>query len=120
MVKKVLSKNGKGKVLVIDGGASMRRALIGDLIAADLAKNQWEGAIVNGCIRDSAKIAEIAGVGIKALGTHPRKTEKKGVGEEGLVLEFGGVKWVPGGWVAADEDGVVVAEFDLRKEKSGL
>lgn len=114
-VKTTLSKPGEGKVLVIDGGASLRRALVGDLIALDAVKNKWEGIIVNGCIRDSDKINTMPEIGIKAINTHPRKTEKKNIGEVNVAVEFGGVKFVPGQFLVADVDGVVVADFDLTQ-----
>lgn len=114
-VKTTLSKPGEGKVLVIDGGASLRRAMVGDLIALDAVKNKWEGIIVNGCIRDSEKINTMNEIGIKAIGTHPRKTEKKNIGEVNVPVEFGGVKFVPGQFVVADADGIVVADFDITQ-----
>lgn len=114
-VKSVLSTAGQGKVLIIDGGGSLRRALVGDLIALDAVKNKWEGIIVNGCIRDSAKINTMPEIGIKALNTHPRKTDKKNIGEKEVIVEFASTKFVPGQWVVADVDGIVVADFDLTK-----
>ena len=114
-VKTTLSKAGKGKVLVIDAGASLRRANVGDLIAMDAIKNNWEGIVVNGLIRDSEKINTMAEIGIKAIGTHPRKTDKKNVGDVDVVVEFGGVKFVPGQYLVADADGIVVADFDITQ-----
>lgn len=72
-----LSENGRGKVLVIDGGGSLRCALVGDMVAKDAIKNEWNGIIINGCIRDSEEINQMKNIGIKALNTHPRKTLKK-------------------------------------------
>ena len=114
-VKTTLAKPGEGKVLVIDGGASLRKALVGDLIAADAVKNKWEGIIVNGCIRDSEKINTMPEIGIKAINTHPRKTEKKNIGDVEVPVEFGGVRFVPGQYLVADVDGIVVAEFDITQ-----
>lgn len=114
-VKTLLSKPGEGKVLVIDGGASLRRALVGDLIALDAVKNKWEGIIVNGCIRDSEQINTMVEIGIKAINTHPRKTEKKNIGDVDVTVEFGGVKFIPGQFLMADLDGIVVSDFDLTQ-----
>ena len=114
-VKTTLAKSGEGKVLVIDGGASLRKALVGDLIAADAVKNKWEGIIVNGCIRDSEKINTMPEIGIKAINTHPRKTEKKNIGDIDVPVEFGGVRFVPGQYLVADVDGIVVADFDITQ-----
>ncbi len=98
---------GEGRVIVIDGGGSGRAALLGDIIAADLVKNGWAGAIIHGCVRDSAQLIPLD-VGIKALGTVPRSPAKRGQGVVGEVLTFGGVLWREGDVAFADEDGVVV------------
>ena len=113
LVREAVAEAGNGRVLVIDGGGSMRRAMIGDLLAARAAENGWAGVIVFGAIRDSDAIATIA-LGVKALGTCPRKTEKLGAGERDVEVEFGSVRIRPGDWLCADEDGVVVADTDLR------
>jgi regulator of ribonuclease activity A len=95
-------------VLVVDGGGSLRCALIGDQVAALAAKNGWAGAIVNGCIRDSADVASVE-VGLKALATHPRRSRKKGEGERDIPVHFADVTFTPGHYVYADEDGVIVS-----------
>ena len=112
-VREAVDEPGQGRVLVIDGGGSMRRAMIGDLLAAKAAENGWAGVLVFGAIRDSDAIATIA-LGVKALGTCPRKTDKLGAGERDVEVEFGGVRIRPGDWLCADEDGVVLADTDLR------
>src|SRR3972149_12104647 len=95
LVRAALSEQGQGKVLVIDGGESLRCALVGDLLA-QLGKDKgWEGIIVSGCIRDSSAIAGID-IGIKALGTNPRKSVKKGVGDRDVPVTFAGVTFNPG------------------------
>jgi len=112
-VREAVEEAGQGRVLVIDGDGSMRRAMIGDLLAAKAAENGWAGVVVFGAIRDSDAIATIA-LGVKALGTCPRKTDRLGEGERDVELEFGGVRIRPGDWLCADEDGVVIADTDLR------
>ncbi|GBG31406.1 Hypothetical Protein FCC1311_076302 [Hondaea fermentalgiana] len=107
-VKEAVAENGKGRVLVIDGGASMQRALVGDQIAIKAAKNGWQGIVVNGCIRDSAAIAKVD-IGVKAIGTIPRKTEKRGSGVRDVPVSFAGVLFRPGDVLVADEDGIVVS-----------
>ena len=109
LVKKTLNSPGEGKVLVVDGHASMHTALMGDMIAAAGVKNGWVGVIINGPIRDSAEVATMD-FGCKALGTNPRKSNKDGVGEQNIVLRLGGIEFVPGHYVYADSDGVVVSE----------
>jgi regulator of ribonuclease activity A len=111
-VRKALEQPGTGRVLVIDGGGSLRRALVGDQLAAMGAKNGWAGMVVNGCIRDSAAIAAMD-IGVLALATHPQKTDKKDVGETGIAVTFGGVTFRPGNHLYADGDGVIVASHDL-------
>lgn len=112
-VKELLATPGAGKVLVVDGGGSMRRAMLGDQLAAKAVKNGWAGIVINGCIRDSADIAEME-LGVKALGTHPLKTEKLGLGSHNVPVRFAGVDFVPGHYVYADEDGLLVSEKALE------
>lgn len=112
LVRTALEGPGKGRVLVIDGGASMRCALVGDQLALLGVKNGWAGVIVYGCIRDSKTISGMD-IGAFALDTHPQKSIKKGVGDRDLPVTFGGVTFVPGEFVYADEDGVVVSESPL-------
>ena len=101
-----------GRVLVIDAGGSMRRAVLGDLLAKKAVDNGWSGIVVYGCIRDSAAIADMS-IGVKALGTHPLKTDKRGEGQRDIPVRFGGVTFRPGDWLYADEDGVIVARRAL-------
>ncbi|HEY2450421.1 MAG TPA: ribonuclease E activity regulator RraA [Mycobacterium sp.] len=107
LLKSVLSTPGEAGVLVIDGGGSLHTALVGDLIA-DLARsNNWAGLIVHGAVRDAAALRNID-LGIKALGTNPRKSAKTGAGERDVVVSFGGVEFVPGDVAYCDDDGIVV------------
>lgn len=112
LVREFVASPGEGKVLVVDGGASMRRAMLGDMLAEKAVKNGWSGILINGCIRDSADIAQME-IGVKALGTHPCKTEKRGLGDKEILLRFAGVDFIPGHWIYADEDGVIVSETPL-------
>lgn len=106
------SENGIGKVLVIDGGGSLRCALVGDLIAEAAIKNGWEGIIVYGCIRDSAPIHQM-NIGIKALNTNPTKTIKRKTGLLNEVVNFANVTFKPGAFVYSDEDGILVSDEAL-------
>ena len=108
LVKRVLSRPGAGRVLVIDGDGSMHCALVGDVIAGMAVANGWAGIVVRGAIRDSAAMAMLD-LGIKALGTNPRRSAKAGAGESDLPVEFGGVVFTPGDYLYADEDGIVVS-----------
>lgn len=112
LVRTALEGPGNGRVLVVDGGGSLRCALVGDQLALLGVKNGWAGAIVYGCIRDSRPIGEMA-LGVFALATHPLKSIKKGVGELGIPVTFGGVTFIPGQYVYADEDGVIVSDAPL-------
>jgi regulator of ribonuclease activity A len=103
---------GKGKVLVIDAGGSLRCGMVGDNLAAEAARNEWEGLVVYGCVRDVDALAE-ADVGIQALAPHPLKSIKRGVGEHDLVVHFGGVSFVPGQFVYADNNGILVSPTPL-------
>lgn len=107
LVRKALEAPGNGRVLVVDGGGSMRRALVGDQIAALAVKNGWAGIVVFGCIRDSAAIGEMD-IGVFALGTHPLKTVKRNEGQADITVSFGGIDFVPGQYLYADADGVIV------------
>jgi regulator of ribonuclease activity A len=106
-VKAALDEPGQGRVLVVDGGASLRRALVGGNIGAAAARNGWAGVVVDGCVRDSAELAACA-VGIRALALMPLPTEKRNQGQRDVAVQLQGV-WVrPGDWLYADEDGIVV------------
>ena len=111
-VREHLEKPGRGRVLVVDGQGSMRRALCGDNVAAMGAKNGWAGLIFNGAIRDAVAMKGI-GLGLKALGTSPRRPLKIGEGEIEVPLTFGGVTFRPGEWVYANIDGVVLSPREL-------
>lgn len=113
LVRKALESPGEGRVLVIDGGGSLRRALVGDQLAALGVENHWTGIVVYGCIRDSRAIGEM-NIGLFAIDTHPMKTVKKNVGEAGIPVTFGGVTFTPGEWLYADEDGVIVSATALH------
>lgn len=108
LVREALAENGAGKVLVIDGGGSLRCALLGDQLAVLANKNDWEGIVIYGCIRDSEDINRID-LGVRALNTHPLKSIKKGVGDRDLRVSFGGVTFTPGEWIYVDGDGIVVS-----------
>ncbi len=112
LVREIFNDPGHGKVLVIDGGGSLRCALVGDQLAILANKNGWEGVVVYGCIRDSGDINGID-IGVRALNTHPQKTVKKGIGDRNLPLTFGGVTFHPGEWLYADEDGILVSDKAL-------
>ncbi|MGN8027582.1 ribonuclease E activity regulator RraA [Microbacterium sp. 22242] len=107
LVKELLATPGEGAVLVIDGAGSLGTALMGDLIAASAVTNGWAGVIIHGAIRDSAAIGRLP-LGVKALGTNPRKSGKTGAGQVDVMLRFGDVEFCPGARVYADEDGVLV------------
>ncbi|MDE2423502.1 MAG: ribonuclease E activity regulator RraA [Betaproteobacteria bacterium] len=107
LVRATLETPGHGRVLVVDGGGSLRCALIGDQLAELAITQGWAGIIVYGCIRDSETIANMS-IGLQALGTHPRKSVKKGEGTAAISVTFAGVTFIPGNWVVADEDGIVV------------
>ena len=112
LVRAALEEKAAGKVLVVDGSESMRCALLGDMLAKLAMDNGWEGIIVSGCIRDSAAIAEMD-IGVKALGTNPRKSVKKGAGDRNIAVNFAGVIFRPGEFVYADCDGIVIAKQKL-------
>lgn len=107
-VKELLATSGRGKVLVVDGGGSLRCALMGDMIGESAVQNGWEGVIVYGCVRDVDALVELD-LGVQALASIPLKSVRKGVGETNLPLSFGGISFVPGEFVYADNNGVIVS-----------
>jgi len=107
LLKSVLSEPGNGAVLVIDGDGSLHTALVGDVIAGLARHNGWAGLIVNGAVRDAATLRTMD-IGIKALGTNPRKSTKTGDGLRDVAVEFGGVMFMPGEIAYVDDDGIVV------------
>ena len=109
LVKELVNSDGTGKVLVVDGGGSQRRALLGDMLAEAAIKNGWQGLVINGCIRD-VEIIDTLDIGVKALGTHPMKTEKLNQGHKNIDIEIAGVKIKSGYFIYADRNGVVVSE----------
>jgi regulator of ribonuclease activity A len=109
VVRSVLEQPGEGRVLVVDGGASLRVALLGDRIAGLAAATGWDGIVINGAVRDVAALSTID-IGVKALGSNPRRSAKAGAGEVDVPLTFGGVSFVPGEYLVADDDGIVVLE----------
>lgn len=113
LVRKALEEEGRGRVLVVDAGGSMRCAVLGDNLAAMGERNGWSGVIVNGCIRDSADIAGMA-IGVKALATHPLKSSKRDPGLRDVPVTFAGVTFRPGDWVYADGDGVILSPEELK------
>ena len=107
LVKATLAEPGEGRVLVVDGGGSLESALVGDLIGASAVANGWAGVVVNGAVRDSVALGLLP-LGVLALGTNPRKSAKDGVGDRDVPVAFGGVEFVPGATLWADEDGILV------------
>lgn len=108
LVKQLLSGPGHGAVLVIDGGGSLRTALLGDMIAGAAQKNGWAGVILHGAVRDILALARLD-LGVKALGSNPRKSAKQGTGAVDVPVSFGGVTFSPGTWVYSDDDGIVLS-----------
>lgn len=114
LLKSILSEDNPGGVLVIDGDASVHTALVGDIIAGLGKDHGWSGVIVNGAIRDSAVIGTMT-FGCKALGTNPRKSTKTGSGERDVVVSIGGIDFIPGHYVYADSDGIIVTEAPIKQ-----
>jgi regulator of ribonuclease activity A len=109
LVKQQVATPGHGRILVVDGGGSLRVALVGDMVAGLAAANGWVGLIVNGCVRDAAVLRHLP-LGIKALGTNPRPSAKSGAGEIDVPVTFGGISFRPGALLTSDDDGIVVLE----------
>lgn len=115
IVKEQVGLPGHGKVMVVDGGGSKRAALLGDMLAEKAVSNGWAGLVIYGCIRDVDVIGKTS-LGVQALGTHPRKTEKHGVGQLNVPVTFGGVTFYPGQFVYADNNGILVSEKPLETD----
>jgi regulator of ribonuclease activity A len=112
LVKAAVDSPGRGRVLVVDGGASLRRALLGGNLGRSAAANGWAGVVIDGCVRDVAELAAHL-VGIRALASIPLPTDKRNEGQADVPVRIQGV-WVrPGDWLYADEDGIVVSATSL-------
>lgn len=111
-VKAAVESEGKGRVLVVDGGGSLRRALLGGNLGAAAAKNGWAGVVVDGCVRDVAELAA-CNTGIRALASMPLPTDRKVPGQTNVTVQVQGVWIKPGDWLYADDDGMVVYDSNL-------
>lgn len=111
-VRELANTPGEGRVIVVDGGGSVRRALLGDQIAAAAARNGWSGLLIHGAVRDVDALAE-TDLGVQALASHPMKTDKRGLGDVDVTVTFAGVTFVPGEWLYADRNGVIVSPRQL-------
>jgi regulator of ribonuclease activity A len=112
LVRAILETEGQGRVLVVDGGGSLRRAVVGGRLAALAHSNGWAGVLINGCVRDSAEIRGVE-IGIRALNTAPMPSARTGAGQRGESLTFAGVTFAPGHFLYADEDGILLAGRNL-------
>ena len=112
LVRAALEEPGRGRVLVVDGGASNRCALVGDMMAKMGMENHWAGLVIYGCIRDSAVVSSLD-IGIKALGTNPRRSVKKGIGDRDIPISFGDATFNPGEYAYSDTDGVLISALKL-------
>lgn len=112
LVRRVLEADGKGRVLVVDGGGSLRRALVGGRLAGLAAEHGWSGILLHGAVRDAAELA-VAPLGIRALALCPMPAGKTGAGEQGATVSFAGVTCSPGDFVYADRDGLLLARREL-------
>jgi regulator of ribonuclease activity A len=113
LVRSAIEKRASGDVLVVDGGAYLGGALVGDMIASLAMQNGWAGMIVYGAVRDINALAALD-FGVKALGTNPRRSAKNGAGRANVPVSFGGVTFVPGHWIYCDDDGILVSAEKLE------
>ncbi|WP_022956035.1 ribonuclease E activity regulator RraA [Perlucidibaca piscinae] len=111
-VKELLATPGQGDVLVVDGGGSLRCALLGDLIGESAVQNGWSGVVVYGCVRDVDALGDLD-LGVQALASMPLKSVRKGIGDVDVPVTFGGITFVPGQYVYADNNGVIVSDKKL-------
>ena len=112
LVREAVRSPGRGRVIVVDGGGSLRHALLGDMLAAEALANGWSGLVIYGCVRD-VELLRTMDLGIRALNCHPVKTEKRGEGQRDVPVAFAGVRFRPGQHLYADANGLVVAQRDL-------
>ena len=112
LVKALVQQPGEGRVIVVDGGGSRRRALLGDQLAAKAAANGWSGLVIDGVVRDVEILAELD-LGVKALGSCPQKTDKRNEGQQDIPIDVGGTTVRPGMYLYADRNGVLVSETKL-------
>ena len=112
LVKEAVERDGSNKVLIVDGGGSLRHSLLGDMLAEKALKNGWQGIVINGCVRDVEVLCQLQ-LGIKALNVIPLKTEKRGEGQKNIAVRFAGVSFRPGDYLYADRNGIVVATRPL-------
>ncbi len=113
LVKEHVANPGEGRVMVVDGGGSLRCALLGDMLAEKAAQSGWAGLVIYGCIRDVDQIGS-TDLGVQALRTIPIKSNRKGVGQLNIPVTFGGVTFNPGEYVYADNNGIIVSEVALK------
>jgi regulator of ribonuclease activity A len=112
LVKEQLAQPGQGRVLVVDGGGSLRRALLGDMIAESAVRQGWSGVVIYGAVRDVDALAALE-LGVQALGAIPLKTEKRGIGDLNVPLRFAGVDITPGQYLYADNNGIIISAKPL-------
>jgi len=112
-VKELVDEPGEGRVMVVDAGGSFRCAMLGDMLAEKAVKSGWAGIIMYGCVRDVDVLAELE-LGVQALGSHPMKSLKKGIGEVGIDVTFGGVTFKQGEYVYADNNGIITSPEPLE------
>ena len=112
LLKQTLGTDGTGKVMVVDGGGSLRRALLGDILAAMAADNGWQGVVINGCVRD-VEILKTIRLGVRALNCHPARSDKRNEGQLNVPVAFAGTDIKPGQYLYADENGILVANSKL-------
>ncbi len=113
LMRETLGQRGDARVLVVDGGGSLRCALLGDQLARLGMDSGWSGIIIYGCIRDAEEIAAMD-FGVKALNTNPTKSVKRGEGQKDISVRFAGVRFTPGEYAYADTDGIVLSETKLN------
>ena len=116
LVKTLVGQPGEGRVIVVDGGGSMRAALLGDMLAEKALANGWEGLVINDCIRD-IDVISTTDLGVQALNIHPRKTEKRGLGDLNVSVTFAGVTINPGAFIYADNNGIILSDKKLNMPK---
>jgi len=113
LLKSTLGEPGKGRVMVVDGGGSLERALFGDVLGGLLLRNGWAGVVINGAVRDVENLRQMP-IAVRALGICPTQPKKLGSGERDVVVSFAGIAFCPGNWLYADENGIIVSEQPLE------